>query len=87
MIDWNTSNIKPQVNYTDTHDGKNGVSFRVVVRVTENGIFCGNAFARYNHQSESWMIEGFLGGCYDVSHWTGLNEPSTACIQPNSKKE
>jgi hypothetical protein len=75
MIEWNMALTKPAINTADLHDLKNGVSFRVVARITEQGGFCGHAFARYNHQSESWMIEGFLGGCYDVSHWTSLNEP------------
>jgi hypothetical protein len=82
MIDWITSNTKPAVNTADKWDAEQNVSQRVVVIVTDrDGNFCGYSFARYYHQSTHWVIEGYLG-TFGVSHWTSLNEPSTACFSP-----
>jgi hypothetical protein len=89
MIDWNTSNVKPQINTADKWDIQNQNSIRVLVRVADEHGFCGCAFAVYHHNSETWGIEGYHGNCYKVTHWTSLNEPSTACFQPvdNRNKE
>ena len=89
MIDWNTSNVKPVVNFADVHDSSAQCSARVLVRVTSpNDVFWGCAFARYFHMSNDWVVEGYHGE-YKVTHWTSLNEPSTACFSPvdNSNKE
>ena len=81
-IDWNTSNVKPAVNMADKFDAEQKVSQKVVVIVTDkDGMFCGYSFARYYHQSNHWVIEGYLG-TFTVTHWSSLNEPSTACFQP-----
>jgi hypothetical protein len=75
MIEWNMVLTKPAINTEDKHDNENGVSIRVVVRVIDDMGFCGFAFARYFHQSEHWIIEGYHGNCYKVTHWTSLNQP------------
>jgi hypothetical protein len=85
MIDWNTSNVKPQVNTADDFDARHHQSARVLVRIKDsNGKFCGCSFGRYWHDSNTWVIEGFLGE-FIITHWSSLNEPSTACFEPNKE--
>jgi hypothetical protein len=75
MIEWNMVLTKPEINTEDKHDAEHGISKRVVVRVIDKDRnFCGFAFAHYYHQSEHWVIEGYLGS-FAVTHWTSLNEP------------
>ena len=82
MIDWNTSNVKPAVDESDNFNKFHGHSARVLVRVNDReGRFCGCAFAVYHHGSDTWGIEGYLG-TFTVTHWSSLNEPSTACFSP-----
>lgn len=85
MIDWNTSNVKPAVNTADKWDAEQQASEKVLVRVKDSqGNYCGCAFARYYHSTNHWVIEGYLG-LFTVSHWSALNEPSTACVEPDEK--
>lgn len=85
MINWNTSNVKPQVNTDDKHDMTVQCSARVLVRVTSPyDTFWGCAFAKYFYLSEDWVVEGYHGE-YKVTHWSSLNEPSTACFEPNKE--
>jgi hypothetical protein len=82
MIDWITSNVKPAVDTEDNFNTFHKIGKRVLVRVLDrNNKFCGCAFAIYHHTSDHWVIEGFLGD-FTVSHWSSLNEPSTACFSP-----
>ncbi len=89
MIDWNTSNVKPAINDADKNDAEDRVSARVIVRtIDRDGNFSGCAFGKYYHNTNHWVLEGYLG-TVRVSHWSSLNEPSTACFSPvdNSNKE
>jgi hypothetical protein len=90
MIDWNTSNTKPAVDTEDNFRNFHKQSAKVLVRILDrNNKFCGYAFATYHYNSDDWVIEGFLGD-FTVSHWSSLNEPSTACFSPvdlNENKE
>jgi hypothetical protein len=75
MIEWNMVLVKPQVNTKDKFDVEQRISQRVVVRVIDrDGRLCGYSFARYFHNSEHWVIEGYLGD-FKVTHWSSLNEP------------
>lgn len=82
MIEWNTSNVKPCIDTMDNFRNFHGFSARVVVRIIDNYNVVKYSFATYHYGSEVWAIEGFIGAGYEVTHWSSLNEPSSACFQP-----
>jgi hypothetical protein len=91
MIDWNTSNVPPAVDTKDNFNNFHKRSARVLVRVNnKDREFSGCAFAIYHHNGKYWVVEGFMIedflGDFEVTHWTSLNEPSTACFSPKNKE-
>lgn len=64
-------------------DEKLGYSVRVLVRVThENDLEAGYSFAKMVIRGEHkmWMIEGFSGSGWKVSHWCFVIDPITKQI-------
>ena len=86
MIDWNTSNVPPAIDSQDEFYKAQRLSARVLIRTTDEMDVIRMSFGRYHHDLKDWVFEGMSSRGFTVTHWTSLNEPSTACFSPKNKE-